>query len=174
MCRRVLLSLVCLCATHAAGAQSFSQSGNATLGVRVAIANLCSAGSAAAGSAAIAFGKLDFGTHSSLSHSLTGLGGAGQAGIHVRCALGVPYRVVLGTGANDAGQQRRLKGPTGAFVRYALYSDASLSRLWSDTASVARAGTGAEEMIPVYAAIESQATPAAGVYRDTVKVTIQW
>ncbi|MPT27262.1 MAG: SCPU domain-containing protein [Achromobacter sp.] len=171
---RALLSLVCMCAASSAGAQSFAYSGNATLGVRVVIANLCSAGSAGAGSTAIAFGKLDFGTHASLSSALSGRGGAGQAGIRVQCAIGVPYRVVLGAGDNDAGPQRRLKGPSGAFVRYGLYSDASLSRPWTEAAPVARAGTGAEEVIPVYAAIEPQATPAAGVYRDTVKVTIQW
>lgn len=174
MFRRVLLVFLCSCAAGAAGAQSFSSSGNATLGVRVVIANLCSAGTAAAGSTASAFGKVDFGTHASLSHALTGQGAAGQAAIRVQCAAGVPYRVVLGAGENDAGQQRRLKGPGGAFVRYALYRDAALSHPWTETAPVARAGTGAEETIPVYAALDPQTTPAAGVYRDTVKVTVQW
>lgn len=166
--------LLCLGAASAAHSQTFSQSGSATLGVRVVIATLCSAGAAPAGNA-VSFGTLDFGTHPSLANVVKAQAGKGQAGIRVQCATGVPYRVVLGEGENNAGQQRRLKGPTGAFVGYALYSDASYSRLWKGATPLARSGTGAEELIPVYAAIEpAQATPAAGVYRDTVKVTIQW
>lgn len=169
MYRRILLSLVCIAAANTAHAQSYTSSGTATLSVRVAIATLCSVGGASGADAAVPFSKLDYGTHPALSNALTA-----KADIRVQCAAGVPYRVVLGAGDNDAGQQRRLKGPTGAFVRYALYSDASLSRVWTEATPLARSGTGAQEMIPVYAAVEPQSTPAAGVYRDLVKVTIQW
>lgn len=171
MLRPVLFSLCCLAVPAGAHAQAFSQSGNATLGVRVVIAALCSVGATSSGSGVASFGKLDFGIHPSLANALAGQRGAG---IRVQCASGVPYRVVLGAGENDTGSQRRLKGPTGVFVPYALYGDASLSQPWTETAPVTRLGTGAEEMIPVYAAINPQATPAGGVYRDTVKVTIQW
>lgn len=174
MLRRLLFSLVCAAAADAATAQTYSQTGSATLSVRVAIASLCSAGSAPAGGAGASFGTLDFGTYPSLSNAVTARGGTGQGALRVQCAAGVPYRVLLGAGENDAGAQRRLKGPTGAFVPYALYSDASFSRLWTESTPFSRSGSGAEETIPVYAAIERQATPAAGVYRDIVKVTIQW
>lgn len=171
MLRRVLFSLCCLALTDGAHAQTFSQSGSATLGVRVVIATLCSVGATSTGTATASFGKLDFGSHPSLANRLTGQRGAD---IRVQCATGVPYRVVLGAGENDTGTQRRLKGPGGAFVPYVLFGDASLSQPLTASAPVARLGTGAEETIPVYAAINPQATPAAGLYRDTVKVTIQW
>lgn len=171
---RFLFSLLCVAAIAPAGAQSFSHSGSATLGVRAVVANLCSAGALAPGGAPDAFGKVDFGSYSSLSHGVKTTSGAGASGIRVQCAAGVPYRVVLGAGQNDAGSQRQLKGPTGALVRYALYSDAAMSVPWTAVAPVARSGTGTEETIPVYAAIDRQSTPVNGVYSDTVKVTIQW
>lgn len=166
-----LLSLLCL---SGMSSKAQSQSATATLGVRALVAAPCSVGSAAAGSANVSFGTLKLGTHASLSNRIQALAGSSEAGVRVKCAPGVPYRISVGAGQNDAGAQLRMKGPSGEFIAYGLYSDAALATPWNAATPMTRIGTGIEEIHPVYAVVEPQKTPGAGLYRDTVMVTIQW
>lgn len=123
-------------------------------------------------------GIVDFGEQSNLTLFVdaesTGSGGAG--GIELTCNSSLAYSVSLDNGANPQAGQRRVSRGGLDFVSYELYQDAARSVRWGDGPEArALTGTGAVQPLTVYGRVlAGQATPAAGSYVDTVRMTISW
>jgi spore coat protein U-like protein len=136
-----------------------------TFQVQITITNACAIDSAS---------TLDFGSRGSLS-----LGVSATSTINVQCTLLVPYSIGLdaGTGAGATIATRKMTGPGSATINYSLYQDLIHLFVWGTTIltnTVAGIGTGLSIPYTVYGYVPAQATPAAGVYTDTITVTVTY
>lgn len=99
--------------------------------------------------------------------------------IGVQCTSGQTYNVGLsaGAGAGATVALRKMTGPGAATVNYALYRDTGRTQPWGVTVgtdTVAGTGNGNVQNVTVYGRVPPQATPAAGVYTDTVAITVTY
>ncbi len=101
------------------------------------------------------------------------------ASMNVTCTNGTPFTVSsnagLGSGASVA--TRKMTGPSGQTLNYSLFQDAGRTTLWGQTTgtdTVAGTGTGASQTMSVYGRIPAGQGAAAGVYTDTVTVTVTY
>lgn len=99
--------------------------------------------------------------------------------IGVQCTSGQTYNVGLSAGAGSGATYavRKMTGPAAATVNYTLYRDAARTLVWGETINtdtVAGTGNGNVQNLTVYGRVPSQATPAAGVYTDTVAITVTY
>lgn len=145
-------------------APAFAQVATTTFNVQITIQAECLINSATA---------LDFGTTGVIAADIDA-----ASEITVQCTTGTPFDIALdeglGAGATTAARLMTLGAAT---VEYSLYSDAGRSDVWGETAgtdTVASTGTGAPQIFPVYGRVPAQATPATGVYNDTVTVTVTY
>lgn len=118
--------------------------------------------------------NINFGTHSILNDKIEGSGS-----ISVLCTTGEPYFITLGAGIAPGAtvNDRRMTSQSGDTIQYQLYQDAPRTKIWGVTQNVnavAGTGTGSAETIPIYGLVPSQTTPRAGVYTDTVTVTLNY
>ncbi len=70
-----------------------------------------------------------------------------------------------------------MTGAGGATIGYTLYRDAARTQLWGTTTGAdtfAGTGAGVAQSVTVYGRVPAQATPAPGVYADTVNVTVTY
>lgn len=124
------------------------------------------------------FGTVDFGEQSDLTLFVDGestqSGGAG--GLELTCNTNLAYAVSLDDGVNAQAGQRRVTRGGLDFVQYELYQDAARSVRWGQGPQArALTGTGAAQPLTIYGRVlAGQATPAAGNYIDTVRMTIAW
>ena len=95
--------------------------------------------------------------------------------VAVQCANGTAYQVGLDNGQHAIGNARRMNGP-GGMVGYELYRNSARSLRWGATPgnTVLGSGTGGTQNFTVYGRVPSQTTPAAGVYTDTIVVTVTY
>ena len=128
------------------------------------------------GTCTIATSPVNFGTVASLASGLTATGG-----LTITCSNSMPYSIALNagttTGNTIAARKLSLGGVGAGVVSYQLYQDAGGTLLWGDgtTGSVyLGTGSGTAQNVPVHARVPSQATPASGVYKDTVTATITY
>ncbi len=118
---------------------------------------------------------INFGSHTSLASTLSA-----QGALSITCTNSLPYTVSLGNGlwgTAPATRLMRLQGTTtGPTISYALYQNSGYSQIWGSSAgqTVAGTGNGALQSYPVYARLQSQTTPQAGTYSDTVIVTVTY
>ncbi|HVT35491.1 MAG TPA: spore coat U domain-containing protein [Nevskiaceae bacterium] len=103
----------------------------------------------------------------------------GTTTIGVLCTNGTSYTVRLSQGANGTGVTARKMLLTGGsdLLPYSLYRDSSRSQNWgvtdgSDTAS--GTGNGLLQNVTVYGRIGSGSTASAGIYLDTINVTVNY
>ena len=72
----------------------------------------------------------------------------------------------------------RDRSKAGETVTYGLYKDNARSQVWGDAATpgstVAGTGSGAVQNLTVYGRVPAQTTPSAGLYTDTVVVTVTY
>ena len=99
--------------------------------------------------------------------------------IGVQCTSGQTYNVGLsaGAGAGATTAVRVMTGPASATINYAIYTDSNRTQTWGTTIgtdTVSGTGNGAVQNINVYGRVPPQTTPAAGVYTDTVAVTVTY
>lgn len=120
--------------------------------------------------------EVNFGAHTSLSSALSA-----QGGLSVTCTNALPYTISLGNGVSGTGPAARLmrlqNAPAGPTITYGLYRDAAFTQVWGSTigtTTVAGTGNGVAQTYPVYGRLQSQSTPQAGIYNDTVVVTITY
>lgn len=59
-------------------------------------------------------------------------------------------------------------------LQYNLYTTAARTTVWDNVTGVSGTGNGADQWNTVYGRVPAQTTPAAGVYQDTVNVTVSW
>ncbi|HEX4894717.1 MAG TPA: spore coat U domain-containing protein [Solimonas sp.] len=104
----------------------------------------------------------------------------GTSTIAVLCTLNTPYKIALDKGANGAAvTTRKMKLTTGAdTLNYSLFSDSNRSANWGETLgtdTVDATGTGLLVTHTVYGRIAaSQTTSPAGIYNDTIQVTVNY
>ena len=115
---------------------------------------------------------LDFGTVGLLLANTDG-----TSTVTLQCASGVAWQVGLDNGQHAAGTTRRMIGPTASLVTYELYRNATRTQRWGNTLNTDTAvgtGTGANQNLTVYGRVPNQTTPSAGVYNDTITVTVTY
>ena len=112
---------------------------------------------------------LDFGTTNSFAAN-----NDASTTATVKCTPLAQYEVLLDYGTNASGTQRRLKSAAGGFVTYALFSDAARSIPWTPLAGVPGVGDGNEKALTIYGRVPSQSAVAAGDYKDTVTITVNY
>lgn len=122
-------------------------------------------------SCTVSASPLNFGTHSAMTSNIDANGA-----LTINCTLGLPYSISLNGGLSNAQPTQRRMTLGSTAIIYGLYSNSTRTVPWGNTAGqiVSRTGTGATESVPVYGRVAPQATPASGVYTDTVVVTINY
>ncbi|MDQ8729440.1 spore coat U domain-containing protein [Bradyrhizobium sp. LHD-71] len=133
--------------------------------VRITIAAECRVNSAT---------DLDFGTSGVIAANVDA-----QSTVTVQCTNTTPYTVGInaGTGSGATIANRRMSGPGGATLGYAVYRDTARTQVWGVTVgtdTLAGTGNGNAQAIPVYGRVPAQATPAAGAYTDTLTITVTY
>lgn len=116
---------------------------------------------------------LDFGTQMLLKDDAYGV-----STVSVTCTSGEPYSIRLseGTTAGGTSTKRLMKHASStATIAYQMSSNASRTENWGNSAidDVEGTGTGSAAEHVVYGRVPAQPTaPAAGIYSDTVTVTV--
>ncbi len=103
----------------------------------------------------------------------------GVGAVSITCTNLAPYTVELGAGAGAGASaaSRKLTGPAGQSLDYGLYQDAARSAVWGSAGSlqaVTGTGIGSLQSLTVYGRMPASQTPGAGVYTDTVTVTVTY
>ena len=113
---------------------------------------------------------LDFGSRG----VLTGNVDAASA-LSVTCSTGLVYKIDMneGTGTGATVANRLMTGPAGATAGYSLYLDNARNSPWG-TGRYYGTGSGVVQTIPVYGRVFPQSTPRAGLYSDTITVTVTY
>ena len=96
----------------------------------------------------------------------------------VRCTSATDFALRLGngSGAGASGpEDRRMTNGT-SLLRYGLYQNTGRSLPWGDLPGndLAATGTGLDQSFPIYGRIHAGQTVTAGVYTDTVLVTVEY
>jgi spore coat protein U-like protein len=141
-----------------------------TMPVKITIQNACNVSTTAPTT-------LDFGTQGPLTANIDN-----TATITVTCTNLAPYSVGLDAGLNGGTNINARKMNNGAAtVSYQLYSDNSRTLVWGNSTppagsgtAVAGIGNGTAQPLTVYGRVPAQTTPAAGVYNDTVTVSVNY
>ncbi|WP_188112595.1 Csu type fimbrial protein [Rhizobium tropici] len=151
--------------TIAATPTAMAATATANMTVRITIQAQCLIQSA---------NDLDFGTNGVIAANID------QATtIGVQCTSGQTYNIGLSAGAGSGATTavRVMTGPSSATINYGIYRDAARTQTWGitiGTDTVTGTGNGAVQNINVYGRVPPQTTPAAGVYTDTVAVTVTY
>lgn len=125
------------------------------------------------------FGILSFGTTSMINQNIDAQTislGVVPGLLILTCTLGTNYTVALDDGLNASGTQRRMSNGTD-FVNYNLFQDAARTQPWNTTNT--KSGTisllNLNVDLTVYGRVPAAAqSVSAGVYTDTVVMTISW
>lgn len=123
------------------------------------------------------FGSVDFGEQSNLALFVDAeSSGAAGGDITLTCNSNLAYSISLDNGIHASTGQRRVSRQGVDFVDYELYQDSSRTVRWgSGSEALSLVGTGAQQPLTIYGRVlAGQATPAAGDYSDTVRMTINW
>lgn len=103
--------------------------------------------------------------------------------LRVNCTPNVAYNILLSDGGAGAGPGGRRMftgaGANGPSISYGLYSNPDRTDAWGDLTTTGgkeeRNGTGVDQAYFVYARVpRGQVTPTAGVYSDSVIVTVSY
>lgn len=102
-----------------------------------------------------------------------------SSALTVTCSNGTAYSIGMDAGAGSGATttNRLMTGPGGATLGYALYSNAGRTTRWGNTVgtdTLGGTGTGLPQVVQVYGRIPGSQSPAAGVYADTVTVTVTY
>ncbi len=154
-----MVAIAALAPTMAIGAQA-----SGTLSVSATVLSSCTVSAL----------PLAFGSYTPAVGELTG-----TTTIAVLCTLSTPYHVRLGTGQNSSDvAERKMKIAAGAdTLSYALYRDAGRTNNWGQTNgtdAMSGTGSGLLQNISVYGAIPANQFVPAGVYADSVTITVDY
>ncbi len=130
----------------------------------------CGALPAAAATCTVSATAVAFGNYTGAIVDVTGT-------ITVNCSRGAAYDVGLnaGTATGATITNRSMTGPAGALLGYGLYSNSTHTTNWGNTAAtnwVTGTGSGANQVITVYAQLPAGRYVAPGSYTDTITVTV--
>jgi spore coat protein U-like protein len=97
-----------------------------------------------------------------------------ESTIAMTCNTDVAANIVLDSGVNSAGAQRRLAGESG-LVPYAIYADAGRQTEWNAASPVSVSTDRGSLQLVAYGRVEAASTGGmAGSFADTVLVTIDF
>jgi len=146
----------------------------ATLGVTATLLPACTAGTTTSGSTT--FGTLNFGNYASTTSVINATSTQLAGSIRVNCVNGLSYKILMDGGSSGSVTARSMANTTNATLKilYNLYTNATRTTVWDNTTGLSDVGNGADQWHTVYGRVPSQTTPAAGVYQDTVNVTVSW
>jgi spore coat protein U-like protein len=98
--------------------------------------------------------------------------------VTVVCTNGTPYEVGLsaGMGVGATIAARKMTGPNGQTIGYGLFRDPAHTLLWGDVAGLQSSGVGVGGplTLSVYGFAPAQNMPMAGLYADTITVTLTY
>jgi len=104
--------------------------------------------------------NLNFGTYTGTLLNGTSTG-------QVTCAGSWDIPLDAGTGAGATETNRKMTGPNGATLNYALFRDAARTENWGNTTGTELTGTG-NTKITVYGQIAASQYVVSGTYTDTI------
>lgn len=117
--------------------------------------------------------NVDFGSKGVLDGNVDATGQ-----VSVTCTPAAAYTVSLNGGTTGSPPTTRKMSKGGETVTYGLYKNADRTQPWGDASTpgstVSGTGTGVAQVFTVYGRVSPQATPSAGVYTDTVVVTVTY
>jgi spore coat protein U-like protein len=101
----------------------------------------------------------------------------GTATVTVTCTNTTPYNVGLNAGSVTGATvaTRKMTGPAGALLSYALFRDtgrATNGGTTIGTDTIAGTGNGAAQPLTIYGRVAAARYPAPGAYTDTITATI--
>lgn len=135
-----------------------------------ATANLTISATVAA-ACAVTGNALPFGTYTGSQVDIS-------ATITVLCTFGLPYSISLdkGKGTSASVTARKMTSTTSSSdtLAYSLAKDAAQANNWGTGTTGEYTGTGGLDSYTVYARIAGGLTPKAGVYTDTVEISISY
>jgi spore coat protein U-like protein len=97
--------------------------------------------------------------------------------ISVTCTNTTPYSISIGPGLGGGvtgARDRKMKGPGGAELTYGLYTDPARLFGWDSAQGVSARATGSPQSHAVHGRVNPLQSAPAGVYRDTVVVTVHY
>jgi spore coat protein U-like protein len=125
------------------------------------------------GSCNVSATNMNFGTASVLAGNVDA-----TSSLTVQCSNALPYTLALNggnSGAVNPTQRKMSNGP--AQITYGLYRDAARSLSWGSTTGTNTAsgtGTGLTQALTIFGRVPAQTTPAPGLYKDTIVVTLTY
>jgi len=96
------------------------------------------------------------------------------------CTTGTSYAISLdaGVGVGATVNNRKLTGPLGAELMYAIYTDVVRSTVWGDgsngTVQTFGLGNGATQPMQMYGRVPAEQNAPVGAYSDTITVTLTY
>jgi spore coat protein U-like protein len=120
----------------------------------------------------ISASNLAFGTY-------TGAQVQATSTISITCTSSTPYNVGLdpGTSTGASVSTRKMSGPTGSLLPYALFRDSAYSNNWGNTVGTdteAGTGNGSVQTLTVYGQLASGQYVIPGSYVDTITATVTY
>jgi spore coat protein U-like protein len=99
--------------------------------------------------------------------------------VSVTCTNTTPYNVGLNPGIATGATvtARKMTGPAGALLAYAMYSDSLRTTNWGNTVgtdTVTGIGNGSAQPLTVYGQLAAGQYLAPGAYADTITATVTW
>jgi len=164
MNRKLLLGALGMLAFSAlAAGQANATTASGSFQVSLTIQATCTVQSAA---------NLAFGTQTAITSALPA-----TSAIGVVCTNATPYTIGLsaGTGTGATVASRILTSGSNT-IPYSIYQDSGHTTVWGVTGAAAESatGTGVVQTYTAYGQIAPVAAPVAGVYADTVAVTVTY
>ena len=116
--------------------------------------------------------SLAFGTYTGVQVDATGT-------VSVTCTNTTPYNVGLSAGLATGATvtTRKMTGPSGALLNYALFSDTGRTTNWGNTVStdtVTGTGNASSQALTVYGREAASQFVTPGSYNDTITATITY
>ena len=98
--------------------------------------------------------------------------------ISVTCTAQSQYDIGLNYGSHGTGPgERKMEDIAGNQIGYELYQNMGRTQIWGplvDGAAQAASGSGSTQLFSVHGRVPPQATPPAGLYSDTIIVTVTY
>lgn len=149
--------------------------------VQAGIINGCILGGGA--SSVSDYGTISFGDITSLNQDKDVTSSNNAGSIVIKCTPGTTVSIALNSGSNASGSiasGRLLKNiNSNETLKYQLFQEGSFSTIWGNDSNGGNvktiSATGTIESYPIYARLfANNIMPSAGIYTDTITVTISY
>lgn len=161
-----------LCVSFFVNADTITAPNSTT--INLTIINSCKL-NGATGPTTINLGTLNFGSVSGLTTNIDSQT-LGINGIRVSCTPGTPIAIKINQGLHGTGTTRYMRKPAPSVnLSYQVYTDEARTQPWNNNLGLSHSFTNNTEVsFPIYGRVFAQTTPSAGVYTDTLTVTVEY